>query len=59
MKMDLCKHRFMKEYYYWMNHAEDMPVIAPSVIVNEYYREDTFRDHQFNPYEQMVMDAAE
>ena len=34
-----------------------MPVMSPSIIINEYYRENNFRD-QFNPYEQMIMDAA-
>ena len=44
MKMDLCKHGFIKWYYYWTNHGEDMQVMPPSVIVNEYYREDNFRN---------------
>ncbi|XP_052198317.1 uncharacterized protein LOC127805607 [Diospyros lotus] len=57
VKRDLCKHGFMKGYYYWTNHGEEIPIMPQNVIVNEYYREDNFRD-QFNPYEQMVMDAA-
>ncbi|XP_052193958.1 uncharacterized protein LOC127802254 [Diospyros lotus] len=57
VKRDLCKHGFMKGYYYWTNHGEEMPIMPQNVIVNEYYRQDNFRD-QFNPYEQMVMDAA-
>ena len=36
VKRDICKHGFMKHYYYWTHHGEEVPVVASSVIQNEY-----------------------
>ena len=57
VERDICKHRFMKGYYYCTHHGEEMPVVTPSVFQNEYNRENNFRE-QFSFYEQMLMDAA-
>ena len=57
VKRDICKHGFMKGYYYWIHHGEEVPVMTPLVVQNEYNRENDFRE-QFSSYEQMVMDAA-
>ena len=57
VKRDICKHGFMKGYYYQTHNGEEVPVVTSSVVQNEYNRENNFREW-FNPYEQMVMDAV-
>ncbi|XP_058784647.1 uncharacterized protein LOC131659476 [Vicia villosa] len=47
----------MDDYFYWTNHGEQRPTFPPVVFDNSYYESIEAR-HNFNDYEQMIMDAA-
>ncbi|CAL5186512.1 unnamed protein product [Lathyrus oleraceus] len=53
----LCMKGFMDDYFYWTNHGEQGPPFPPIVFDNSYYESSEAR-HDFNDYEQMVMDVV-
>ena len=36
VKRDLCKHGFIKHYYYWTHHGEEVSVVASSIWKRRY-----------------------
>ncbi|XP_061348406.1 uncharacterized protein LOC133293820 [Gastrolobium bilobum] len=57
LRVHLCKYGFMPDYYCWTSHGESHSKHPPLVDRHSYYGSSGQR-HNYDHYEQLVMDAA-
>ncbi|XP_028223775.1 uncharacterized protein LOC114405448 [Glycine soja] len=54
---DLYEEGFIPNYYWWINHGEELSQFPLVVLQGSYYESGEHRE-ELNPYEQMIIDHA-